>query len=53
MSQRSQLVSDFFDHMTVQGVPWVVMNNYDGVTSGPTARLPQGASSQATFPTIR
>lgn len=26
---RSQLVSDFFDHMNQQDLPWVVMNNYE------------------------
>jgi hypothetical protein len=31
LSPRSQLVSDFFDHMKAQDVPWVVMNNYDGL----------------------
>lgn len=31
LSPRSQLVSDFFDHMNAQDVPWVVMNNYDGL----------------------
>jgi hypothetical protein len=31
LSPRSQLVSDFFDHMNRQDVPWVVMNNYDGL----------------------
>lgn len=29
LSPRSQLVSDFFDHMNAQNVSWVVMNNYD------------------------
>ncbi len=29
LSPRSQLVSDFFDHMNRQNIPWVVMNNYE------------------------
>lgn len=31
MSERSKLVSDFFDHMNRQNISWVVMNNYDGL----------------------
>lgn len=31
LSPRSQLVTDFFDHMNTQDVAWVVMNNYDGL----------------------
>jgi hypothetical protein len=31
LSPRSQLVSDFFDQMNGQYLPWVVMNNYDGL----------------------
>ena len=31
MSPRAQLVSAFFDHMNQQDLPWVVMNNYDGL----------------------
>ena len=31
LSPRSQLVTDFFDHMNAQDVAWVVMNNYDGL----------------------
>lgn len=30
-SRRSRLVSEFFDHMNRQDLPWVVMNNYDGL----------------------
>ncbi len=29
LSARSQLVSDFFDHMNCQDLAWVVMNNYE------------------------
>jgi hypothetical protein len=31
MTPRSQLVSDFFDHMNRQDFAWVVMNNYEGL----------------------
>lgn len=31
LSPRSQLVSDFFDHMNAQDLAWVVMNNYNGL----------------------
>lgn len=31
LAPRAQLVSDFFDHMNGQDLPWVVMNNYDGL----------------------
>lgn len=31
LSPRSQLVSDFFDHMNAQNLAWVVMNNYDSL----------------------
>jgi len=31
LGARSQLVSDFFDHMNRQNLDWVVMNNYEGL----------------------